>query len=95
MTKTRRLPVKDIDAALKAYYGTGYIGNKEIGEMFGTSSSSTINKLKKPVREAEREQNLPVYVPYHVNARIAFEVWGIDVKELERNRKKMHDLNLA
>lgn len=95
MPKIKRMPVKNADAALMAYYGTGYIGNKEIGEIFGTKTPSTIYNLKKPVLEAEKEQNAPIVVPHHVNAKLAFSVWGIDVSELERNRKKLNELNLV
>jgi hypothetical protein len=33
-------------------------------------------------------------VPSHVNVKVAFDVWGIDVKELERCKKKMAELAL-
>lgn len=92
--KIRRLPVRNADAALKAYYGTGYISNKEIGAIFGTSTPSTISRLKRPVMDEERARDIPVVVPYHVSVKIAFEVWGIDVEELERNRKKLIELDL-
>lgn len=91
----RRLPIKDVDAVLRAYYGTGYIGNKEISKIFGTNCSSTMRRLKKPVEEVEIERNIPKVVPNHLNVKVAFEVWGIDVPELERNRKKLQQLNLA
>lgn len=90
----RRLPIKDVDAVLRAYYGTGYIGNKEISRIFGTNSSTTIRRLKRPVEEVEAERDIPKVVPNHLNVKVAFEVWGIDVEELVRNRKKLQQLNL-
>lgn len=90
-----RLNVVNIDAALKAYYGSGYIGNKEIAEIFGTKSSSTQSKLKKYVREEEIERGIPIVVPFHVNVKVAFEVWGIDIVELEKGRKKLISLGLS
>lgn len=94
MPKVCRPPIKDIDAALRAYYGTGYISNDQIRAMFGAKSSATVMRLKRPVVAAENAEGVPVVVPQHVNARIAFRVWGIDVKELERNRQKMRELGL-
>lgn len=91
----KRLPVKDIDAALKAYYGTGYISNDQIRDMFGIKSGATLQRLKKPVLAEEKYQNVPIVVPHHINARIAFDVWGINVRELEQNRKKMQELGLG
>ena len=95
MEQIRRRAVKNVDAALMAYYGPGYIDNKTIGVIFGTKTASTIYKLKLPVMAEERKRNIPVVVPHHVNVKVAFEVWGIDVKELERNKKKLEELNLA
>lgn len=94
MAKVRRFPVADISAAIKLYYGKGYLNNKDIGEIFGTNVKSTIHQMKKPVMEEEKKRDLPVVVPCHVNAKIAFEVWGINVAELERNLKKMQELEL-
>ena len=87
-------PVRNIDAALRAYYGCGgYIDSKVIKEIFGISDS-TVWKMKRDVREEEALRNVPIVVPYHVNVKVAFDVWGIDVKELERCRKKIAELAL-
>ncbi len=92
--KVKRRPIASVDAALRAYYGNGYLSNKEIKEIFQTSSDASVQRLKKPVIEAEKKEDHPVVVPFHVNTRIAFKVWGIDVKELEKNRKKRQGLDL-
>lgn len=94
MPKFSRPAVADVTAALKAYYGCGHIGNDQIRDIFGITGSSTIARLKKPVRDAEAKEGVPVAVPYKVNTRIAFKVWGIDVAELEKNRKKAEELGL-
>lgn len=94
MPKITRPAVVDADAALKAYYGTGYIGNDQIKAIFGIRSSNVVSRLKKAVRAVEVEQGIPVAVPYKVNTRCAFEVWKIDVKELEKNRQKAKELGL-
>lgn len=90
-----RMPVANIDAALRAYYGNGYIGNDEIREIFGTDASSTIWRMKRQVQEAEKAKGIPMVVPRQVNVKVAFEVWNIDIKELERNRKKLIELGLV
>lgn len=89
-----RLNIKNVDAALRAYYGSGYIGNKEISEIFGTSCNSTLANLKRSVKKVEIERGIPTVVPAHVNTKVAFEVWQIDVSELERGRKKLQALGL-
>jgi len=94
MSKVRRLPIADTDAAIRLYYGKGYLNNNDIGKIFGTEVKSTIFQMKKPVMAEEKNRNLPIVVPYHVNAKIAFEVWGLDIEELELNRKKLKELGL-
>lgn len=93
--KIRRLPVKNFDAALRIYYSMDYIGNKEIGEIFGTTTPSTIYKLKKPVLQAEKENDVLIVVPYHINTKLAYRVWGIDIQDIEKSRRKLQDLQLT
>ena len=47
------------------------------------------------VQDEEVKRGVPIVIPHHVNVKIAYEVWGIDVQELERNKKKLTELNLA
>lgn len=89
-------PVMDIDAALEAYYcSNGYINNKQIKRIFGLKSDSAVSKVKHMVQDEEVKRGVPIVIPRHVNVKIAYEVWGIDVKELERNKKKLTELDLA
>lgn len=92
MLKVRRLPVANPEAAIKLYYGKGYLNCNDIGEIFGTKSKTIIYEMKKTVVQVERSRNLPIVVPKHINAKIAFEIWGIDITELERNLKKLKEL---
>lgn len=86
-------PVQNVSVALKIYYSTYYIGNSEIKAIFGVGDNTAI-RLKKQVQAAEIERNIVQAVPFKVNTKLAFEVWGIDVQELEHNRKKLQDLGL-
>lgn len=89
-------PVKDINAALEAYYcSNGYINNTQIKRIFGLKSDSAIAKIKHMVQDEEVKRGVPIVIPKHVNVKIAYEMWGIDINELERNRKKLTELNLA
>lgn len=88
-------PVQDIDYALRVYYGNGYINNKDIKTIFDVKSDASVSKLKKMVRAEEIKRGQPVVIPKHISVKIAFEVWGIDIKELESNRRKLIALNLS
>lgn len=89
----RRKPVKNIEAALRAYYEKEAIGNKDIAEIFGNMSSSTVAEMKKAVRAVELERGVPIFQSRYVHTETAFEVWKIDIKTLETKYKKALSLN--
>jgi len=87
-------PITNIDTALKVYYNNSELGNKEIKSLFGQRSSATISRLKRNVKDEMQTRAIPSYGANKVNTVIAFEVWGIDVKDLEKRLKKIKELNL-
>ncbi len=92
--RIKRPAVANVQAALKAYYSPdGYMGSKDIEVMFGVKSA-TASRLKKQVEYAHAEKAIPKYVPHKVKSSLAFDVWGIDVKTLEKNWKKQKELGL-
>ena len=86
--------ITSIDAALKIYYQHSELGNKEIISLFGQRSSATIARLKKMVKDEMMKQDMLSYGMYKVNTNAAFSVWGIDVTDLEKRRKKLKELAL-
>ena len=91
----KRPEITDVAAAIRCYYGAGYIGNKEIQQIFGKISSGTVSRLKKAVREEEIRQSIPEVVPKKVSSRIAYEVWQIDIDALVKNYKQLQKLGLV
>ena len=83
-----------IDNALKIYYSHSELGNKEIISLFGKLSSATTAKLKKLAKEEMIKQEKFSYGMYKVNTTVAYNVWGIDVADLERRKKKLKALDL-
>jgi len=86
--------ITSIDNALKIYYSHSELGNKEIASLFGRLSSATTAKLKKLAKEEMINKSKHSYGMYKVNTCIAYDVWGIDVDDLERRRKKLQTLKL-
>ena len=86
--------ITSIDNALRIYYAYSEIGNKEIATLFGRLSSATIVKLKKLAKEEMMIKDEYSYGMYKVNTCIAYDIWGIDVVDLERRRKKLQALEL-
>ena len=87
-------PITNIDVALQVYYSHSELGNKEIVKLFGRLSSATVSRLKRLAKDSMLKKGLVSYNAHRVKTDVAFEVWGIDVKDLERRRKKRQELNL-
>ena len=86
--------VISIKGALKVYYENGEIGNKEIKCLFGNRSTATISRLKRLVRAEMIKRAVPTFNANKVNTAVAYEVWGIDVIDLESRMKKIKELSL-
>ena len=90
-----RVRIVSIDTALKIYYAYPEIGNKEIGELFGTKSASTIYNKKKKARTLMLEKGQKPFDFFTVSTATAYEAWGSDVEDLEKRRNKLKKLNLT
>ena len=86
--------ITNIENALKVYYENAEIGNKEIKFLFGHRSSATIAKLKRLVKVEMIKRAMPTFNAYKVNTAIAYDVWGIDIADLEHRMKKLKELSL-
>ena len=87
-------PITSIDTALRIFYNYSEIGNKEIKELFGKRSTATIVRLKKAVKSEMNKQNMYAYGANKVNSKVAYQVWGIDVADLEKRKEKLNKLDL-
>ena len=91
----KRPEIRDMEAAIRHYYGPGYIGNQEIEEIFGSRSHNTVSEMKKAVRRVEIERGIPEVVPRKVSVEVAYEVWNIDPERLIKNLQRLRKLGLA
>ncbi|MCI5892915.1 MAG: hypothetical protein MRZ66_05895 [Clostridiales bacterium] len=90
-----RIKIVSLDTAIRIYYENPEIGNAEIGELFGTKSSSTIKNLKKKAQDLMITREKKSFWPYTVNTAIAYEAWGLDIEDLERRRTKLKKFGLV
>ncbi len=86
--------ITNISTALKIYYAHSELGNKEITALFGRRSSATISRLKRIAKKEMNTKGILSYGANKVNTEVAFDVWGIDVKDLEKRIRKLKELNL-
>jgi hypothetical protein len=87
-------PITSIDNALKIYYNHSEIGNREITALFGRHSSATVARLKKLAKGEMDKREIPSYGINKINTAVAFQIWGIDVFDLEKRMRKIQELNL-
>lgn len=91
--------LNDLDIVLKIYHENITIGNKEIVKIFKPNKGNeigyvTVSKLKKMVTNHMKENKIMRYSNFEVPTKIAFECWGINIKEVERLHKKRKELEL-
>ena len=87
--------IQNIGYAVRLFYEKVELSNDDIKNLFGVSSPATVKKMKDKVLAAMEERNIPRYSRYGVNTDVAFEVWGLDIKALERKHRQFQKLNLA
>lgn len=88
-----RIPqLSSVEKAVQIYYAKTELSNADIKELFGEHSSATINRLKSKVRAKMAEEKVPVWNAQCVNTKKAFEVWGLDISDLEHRLKKLREL---
>jgi len=93
MVKNVRIPsITSIETAVRMYYEKTELNNADVKELFGEHSSTTIAKLKKLVRERVVEENIPVWNAQNVPTKTAYEVWGLDIDDLEHRLEKLNRL---
>ncbi len=91
-----KISIKDLNSlknCLRIYYTYPEIGSAEIKELFDVGDT-TATRLKKSVRKKQIEKNVMVLDRHCVNTEVAFEVWGIDIEDIENRVKKLEKLGL-
>ena len=84
----------DLDAAIRVYYASPELRNAEISEIFKGISAATINRKKRRVKEEMRKRGVHTWHPNAINTTLAYEVWGLDIKDLEHRRSKLMELGM-
>jgi len=84
----------DLEAAIRVYYANPELRNGEISEIFKGISVATVNRKKRRVKEEMRTRGVHTWHPNAVNTTLAYEVWGLDITDLENRRRKLMELGM-
>lgn len=85
--------IKNLDAAVRLYYEKFELGSKDIRLIFGTRSTATEARLKKVVREEMIKVGRKPWDEHCVPTDVAYKVWGLDIADLEKRRRKLMGLS--
>ena len=83
----------DIKTAVQIYYTKPEIGTNEIMELFSVKGTKAL-QMKNEVRKVMAEKGVKVWLPHSVNTEVAFEVWGLNITDLETRLKKLQRLGM-
>lgn len=92
ITNRRHLP--DIRTAIELYYTKTELSSDDISRLFGVGRSGA-SSLKKPALELMAERKVHCWLPHAVNTKIAYEAWGIDVKDYEERLARLRKLGFV
>ncbi|MGN0179306.1 MAG: hypothetical protein ACI4DY_07700 [Monoglobaceae bacterium] len=86
--------IKNFETAIRLYYENMELGTAEIQELFlpkkGESLSiSKVTQLKNAVKEVQRQRGVLTYSSSTVNTELAYEVWGLNIVQIERRYKHL------
>jgi len=94
--KNVRIKIPDAETALKIYLSyPAEIGNAQIRELFGNISGSYLAKIKKEVKDKMLKDGTKVWDKHNIDTKTAYEVWNLDIDDLERSYKQARRLKLV
>ena len=87
--------ITSLETAIRLYYENDELDSGDIKLLFEGISSSAITKMKNAALEEMAKRNTVRHRRHTVNTEVAYEVWGIDIEKLERNRMKLQKRGLV
>ncbi len=91
-----RVPmIVSVERAVWVYNNCPYMGNRELEELFGKMSSAKRVKLKDMVRDEMEARGMMRYNDTLVHTSVAFEVWGLDIADIERRYAKLRKYGMV
>ena len=84
----------NIELAIKLYYEEPEISNEEIRQLFDVKNSKAC-KMKKEVKEEMAKKGVKCFRTNTINTKVAFEVWRLDIDDLEHRLTRLRRLKLV
>lgn len=84
----------NIEKAVQLYFAKAELTNADIINLFGCGQTTAV-KLKKAVKEEMAKRGLKSWLPHSVKTAVAYEVWGMDINDLQDRLKNLRRLKLT
>ena len=75
--------------AIKIYYENTELSNAKIRELFNEIKPSTLTKIKNAAVKEMAIRGTKTFGSSTVNTKVAFEVWGLEITDLEHRLTKL------
>ena len=86
--------VVSLDEAIDIYYSNIELSSEEIRRLFGDICNTSIYKLKALARERAKQDGVEVFSNSRVNTKVAYQVWGLDISDLEQRLQRKKKLGI-
>lgn len=84
----------NIEKAVQLYFAKAELTNADIISLFGCGQTKAV-KLKKAVKEEMAKRGLKSWLPHSIKTTVAYEVWGMDINDLQERLKNLRRLKLT
>lgn len=83
----------NLDIALEISQYKNELDTNDIMRIFNVKQNAA-HKYKKAVRARQVELNVKTWYSYHINLKVAYEVWNIDIEDAIRKKNARKKLGL-
>ena len=92
MARTRIAQPADIATAVRMYYEKIVLTNSDIKALFGTDSSTRVQRLKEAAKQQMAAKGVMPFDAHTVYTEDAYAAWGLSITDLERRLDKLNRL---
>lgn len=90
------MKLPDMSLALRFYYEKPELTSADIKQLFDVCGTTATQKKREVLNEmAKQDPPVRTWQRGAVNTKLAYEVWGIDVKDLEERLMRLKELEKA
>lgn len=83
----------DVEKAVMTYHAKTELTNADIMELFDVKKTKA-QQMKKIVLDEMAKRGVKCFMSRSINTEVAYEVWKLDINDLEKRLNKLRSLKL-